>query len=91
MTGVEFSRREVESLVSKLDELELSEVERELLLAIFWAAGDCVSPVRPHAAGEQAERRKQLIHSFLPDTGNEFLILQIRHGPFPRQLYHPEL
>jgi len=83
MTSVEFNRREVESLVNKLlaSELDLSEDERELLLAIFWAAGDNVSPGRPHAAGELDELRKQLIHSFLRDTGDEPRIMKLRNGP----------
>ena len=83
MTSVEFDREEVERLVSKLlaPGVDLSEDERELLLAIFWAAGDNVSPGRPHAARELDELRKQLIHSFLRDTGDEFRIMKLRNGP----------
>jgi len=83
MTSVEFDRGELERLVNKLlaHGVDLSEDERELLLAIFWAAGDNVYPGRPHAAGELEELRKQLIHSFLRDTGTEFRIMKLRNGP----------
>ena len=81
MEELEFSRREVEVLAGKLVRDDLSEREKALLLAIFWAAADQVSPALPRASSDLTELRKQLIDSFLPDTGNEFLIRRIRNGP----------
>jgi hypothetical protein len=78
MAELEFSRSEVADLAGKLVTVELSECERALLLAIFWAAAERVSPVPPQAAPDPAELREQLIHSFLPDSGDEFVILQGR-------------
>ncbi len=82
MTSVEFSRDEVERLVKKLVGLDLSPDERELLLAIFWAASDQVSQVKPRAASEPSELSKQLTESFLSDTGKKFLLqVELKHGP----------
>jgi hypothetical protein len=81
MEELEFSRREVEELAGKLVRDDLSERERALLLAIFWAAAERVSPAPPRASSDSVELREQLVNSFLPDTGREFLIMRIRNGP----------
>jgi hypothetical protein len=82
MDELEFSRTEVEELAYKVVR-DLSERERELLLAIFWAAAELVSPALPRASPDLAELREQLTDSFLPDTGTEFIIRKPRkkHGP----------
>ena len=81
MEELEFSRREVVELAGKLVRDDLSERERALLLAIFWVAAEQVSPALPRASSDLTELREQLIDSFLPDTGNEFLMRRIRNGP----------
>lgn len=78
MTELEFSRDEIEELADRLVELELSDPERELLLAIFWAAAEQVCPARPPAASERRELRDQLVSCFLPESGEHFL-LRCRH------------
>jgi hypothetical protein len=83
MEELEFSRREVEELVDKLVSYDLSERERALLLTIFWAAAELVSPALPRASSDLTELREQLANSFLPDTGDEFIIRPRpkRNGP----------
>lgn len=87
MEELEFSRPDLEGLARKLTaiEAELSGPERALLLAIFRVAAEYVSPVLPPASADLVELRKQLIQSFLPDTGNEFIIpMWVRpHRPPP--------
>jgi hypothetical protein len=78
MAELEFSRSEVEGLAAKLVSVDLSECERELLLAIFWAAAEQVSPAPPQAAPDPDGLGEQLVHSFLPDSGEEFMILRIK-------------
>jgi hypothetical protein len=90
MEELEFSRRDIERLVGKLltplrdlseSELsshELSAREKNLLLAIFWAAAEQVAPVRPQASPDLDKLREQLVESFLPDSGEKFMISQRR-------------
>jgi hypothetical protein len=50
MDDLEFSRQDIENLTQKLSTLELTEQERELLLAIFAAAADRARPSGPGEA-----------------------------------------
>jgi len=82
----EFSRRELESLARKLtaDKVGLSEPEKAMLLAIFRMAAEHVSPVLPPASADLDELREQLVQSFLPDTGEKFMLFShIRPCPPP--------
>jgi hypothetical protein len=81
MEGLEFSRTEVEELAGKLVTDGLSEREKALLLAIFRAAAERVSPVLPGASPDLDELREQLTNAFLPDTGTEFVICHWKNGP----------
>ena len=83
MEELEFSRTEVEELAGKLVTHDLSERERALLLAIFRAAAEQVSPVPSRASPDLPKLREQLTNAFLPDTGNEFMICPWckKHGP----------
>lgn len=85
MTELEFSRGEIEGLADRLVELELSQRERELLLAIFWAAAEQVCQTKPQAASERPELREQLVGCFLPESGEHFLLHRrhrIGHSPW---------
>jgi|SRR5690348_7868513 len=84
MEELEFSRRDLEGLAAKLVRAGLTEGERALLLAIFWVAAERVSPVLPQASEDPGELHKQLVESFIPDTGSDFLIhvqKDFKHGP----------
>jgi hypothetical protein len=85
-----FSRSEIERLAEKLNTLapQLSGRERELLLAIFSVASERVRLAArqdDHAGtgGEAGlnELRDQLINSFVPAVGDEFLFTLVRIGP----------
>jgi hypothetical protein len=78
MNEVEFNRRLFESLVAKLDRLDLLPEERELLLAIFEAAGARVSEARPEGAEEVRELHDQLRRAFLPESGEDFKLCPCR-------------
>jgi hypothetical protein len=88
MTELEFSRDEVERLAGRLARLDLSERERELLLALFWAAAEGVCEVKPEAAEDPNELREQLVRSFVPGSGQKFLIHSLRVGHRPRRVGH---
>lgn len=74
MGELEFSRDEMERLADRLARLDLSERERELLLALFWAAGEGVCEVKPEVAVDQNELSDQLSRAFLPESGQNFTI-----------------
>lgn len=76
MGELEFSRSEVENLAQKLDspQLQLSEKERALLLAIFSAASNRVRPADA-ARPTLADLRDELLNAFIPeDSAAEFII-----------------
>ena len=91
MTSLKFSRPDVERLAGKLagklagpEPDGLSSQERNLLLAIFSVARERVSDAGPpipenEASEEPSVFSKQLVDSFLPDSGTDF-ILPPRHG-----------
>jgi hypothetical protein len=87
MTNVPFSRQVIEELADKLDSLQsqLSDRERELLLAIFSAARDRVRPDHAEVGTEvtQADLRGQLLNAFIPGAGTDFIIADIKVGPGP--------
>ena len=88
MTELEFSRSEVQALADRLVELRLSQRERELLLAIFWAAAEEVCEVKPDAAEDRDELREQFVRSFVPGSGEKFCIRMRRVGHLPRRVGH---
>lgn len=76
MGELEFSRAEVENLAQKLDspQLQLSEKEKALLLAIFSAASNRVRPADA-ARPTLADLRGELLNAFIPDdSAAEFII-----------------
>jgi hypothetical protein len=89
MTEFMFNRRDIESLAEKLDTLgpQLSEHEQKLLVAIFSAAAERTREAGPQGTAgttagiELTQLREQLVNSFLPDSGQEFLIIDVRIGP----------
>jgi hypothetical protein len=78
MSELRFSRAEVEGLAQKLGSPEagLSEREKLLLLAIFAAARNKVSPSEDlgEVEGRLTDLREQLLTAFIPDEGTEFFI-----------------
>lgn len=74
MGELEFSRDVVVSLVTKLEELDLTNDEQELLRAIFSAAGARVSETSPGGTEEFTQLRDQLSHAFLPESGENFTL-----------------
>jgi hypothetical protein len=91
MTEVTFSRSDIEGLAQKLDALtsELSQQEQQLLVAIFAAAANQVTPAGPQDPVETAAEeiltglREQILTSFVPGTGDKFVIPGVpgRIGP----------
>jgi hypothetical protein len=91
MTDLGFNRQDVEGLAAKLAAIDprLEEKERNLLLTIFSVAAEQVSGVSQvptkEASAVPAELRDQLIDSFLPDGGDDFVLKEPpppgRHGP----------
>lgn len=75
MSDLQFSRAEIEVLAQKLasPQAQLSDREKQLLLAIFAAAR---SQVRSSQAGDAditvTDLREQLLNAFIPDDGVEF-------------------
>ncbi len=95
MTERQFTRREIEGLADKLDPIQsqLTERERELLLAIFSAARDGVRPApagAPETAAATADLREQLLNAFIPGGGTSFIIADIKVGPGPGTQVKPE-
>jgi hypothetical protein len=79
MAEMEFSRREAEDLARKLDspQLQLSERERELLLAIFWTAGNQVGRNEEKSSGQTEtlqSLREELLNAFIPGNAPDFII-----------------
>jgi hypothetical protein len=89
MSDLQFSRAEIESLAQKLDSMQeqLSEREKQLLLAIFAAAGNHVRSSKPKDSGGAditlADLLGQLLIAFSPDDGGEFFIISINEPPPP--------
>jgi hypothetical protein len=86
MTSLSFKRGDVEGLAEKLagSKPPLTPTERNLLLAIFSVARKQVSeagPLKPEdeATSQDEGFSQQLIDSFLPDSGTDFIIPP-RHG-----------
>jgi hypothetical protein len=85
---LEFSRSDVESLAQKLDTLkpQLSGQQQALLVAIFAAAADQVRPAGSSGSADitelnLADLRDQLLNSFAPSEGSEFVMSLPRIGP----------
>lgn len=78
MAELEFTRGEIDDLARKLTspQLQLSERERALLLAIFSAACRQVQPKYPEGSGEPtlADLREELVKAFIPWDVSEFTI-----------------
>lgn len=80
MSELQFSRTEIEGLAQKLDspQSQLSEREKQLLLAIFSAARDQVRSSGPETSGEAevtlTNLRERLLNSFIPGDGAEFIM-----------------
>jgi len=87
MAELTFKRDHVTALADKLVRRSgLTPEERDLLLTIFEAAAGHVSEVparnpagEPHS--DPTEFSNQLASSFLPETGSNFRMRRIRHGP----------
>jgi hypothetical protein len=80
MAELEFTRGEIDDLVRKLTspQLQLSERERALLLAIFSAACRQVRPGYPEGSAAAdptlANLREDLVKAFIPWDAPEFTI-----------------
>jgi len=80
MAELEFSRREVEELARKLDspQLQLSERERVLLLAVFSVASNQVRHSDTESSGRTeatlANLREELVNAFIPGDASDFII-----------------
>lgn len=77
MSDLQFSRAEIEDLARKLGSLqaELSERERQLLVAIFAAARIEVRSISDDSGGAAvADLRRQLLEAFIPYSGDDFTI-----------------
>ncbi len=77
MSDLQFSRAEIEALAQKLDSLQaqLSEREKQLLLAIFAAAGSQVRSISADSSEiTVAVLHSQLLKAFIPDDGDDFII-----------------
>lgn len=79
MAELRFSRSDIESLVEKLIAIsfQLSDREQHLLLAILSVAADHAG--QPGSSGlpagaTLAELREQIVQSFVPGSGEEFLL-----------------
>jgi hypothetical protein len=89
MSDLQFSRAEIEGLAQKLDspQAQLSEREKQLLLAIFAAAGNHVRSSKPKESGGEdvtlADLLGQLLIAFSPDDGGEFFIISVNEPPPP--------
>lgn len=87
MSDLQFSRAEIEGLAQKLDSLQaqFSEREKQLLLAIFAAAGNQVRSSDPEdSAGADitlTDLREQLLIAFTPDGGGDLIIISIPDPP----------
>jgi hypothetical protein len=86
MAEMEFSRGHVENLAAKLELLsdQLDEHEQRLLLTIFEAARDNVSPRFREQQTEPtlANLQEQILNAFIPGEDNDFTI-QFRIGRPP--------
>ena len=101
MTDLRFSRDDANALVNKLGP-GLTDEERNLLLAIFCAAAEAVEGTVVQVSADEAstditEFHDQLIHSFLPDSGDQFSIplsryrqWRIKPRPHPPPRTKPE-
>jgi hypothetical protein len=80
MAELEFTRGEIDDLARKLTapQLQLSERERALLLAIFSAACRQVQPKYPEGSGEStlADLREDLVKAFIPWDASEFTMVR---------------
>jgi hypothetical protein len=79
MSDLQFSRAEIERLARKLDsqESQLTDREKQLLLAIFAAARKQVRSGEARDSGggpTLTSLREQLGKAFMPDEGNDFVL-----------------
>ena len=82
MAELRFSRSDIEGLVGKLTTLssQLSDQEHRLLLVIFSVAADHARQPAPTGSPDVpadatlAGMREQIVRSFVPGSGEEFLL-----------------
>lgn len=75
---LEFSRSVAEGLAQRLASVDppLSDPQRNLLLTIFSAAGDCVHSSGPSQPPQTNDDLKtQLFNAFVPDDGNDVYLI----------------
>jgi hypothetical protein len=94
MKHVPFRQGEIEALALKLGSPEspLSDREKQLLLAIFAAAGANVTSSDPEdSAGTEItiiDLRQQLLTAFIPDNGGELLVIHVPDIDWGRPPHH---
>jgi hypothetical protein len=77
MSDLLFSRAEIEGLAQKLDspQAQLSDREKQLLVAIFAAAGTEVRSISADSSDiTVTDLRRQLLKAFIPDDGDDFVL-----------------
>jgi len=91
MIKLEFNQDEIDELARKLNELnsELSDKEKVLLLSVFSGAAERVSGEVTIREADLVELSNQLIDSFTPDSGGQFIVpCRILPPPPPDPPHH---